>query len=94
VQAYRDGKIWAADVVRTSGKPKQLGVEADRESMTADGRDLIFLSIYVADEQGVIVPTPDNFWWHSKSVGPGKLSVSAMANQLPTNHAKQRRGLL
>lgn len=56
VVAYKGGKKWAEDEVRTAGVPAKLKVEVDRTDITADGRDLAFVSVTVLDDRGVEVP--------------------------------------
>jgi beta-galactosidase len=57
VQAFKDGKPWAEEVIRTTGKAAQLEAEVDREMIRADGTDLAFVTLKVIDEQGLVVPT-------------------------------------
>lgn len=56
VQAYKEGKPWAADVMQTAGEPARLVLEADRKKITADGRDLCFVAVRVVDAQGRLAP--------------------------------------
>lgn len=56
VQAWRDGRPWAEDRVRTAGNATQLHAEADRGTLSADGRDLSFISVQVLDASGQPVP--------------------------------------
>jgi beta-galactosidase len=60
VQAYRDGKPWASDSVRTAGAPAKLELVADRERIAGDGRDLSFLTVRVLDSAGHPAPTAHN----------------------------------
>ena len=56
VVAYRGGREWATDTVRTAGPAAQLVAQAERSRIRADGRDLAFVRITVADAAGVPVP--------------------------------------
>lgn len=56
VQAWRDGKPWAEDRVRTAQDATRLQAEADRTMISADGRDLAFISVQVRDASGQAVP--------------------------------------
>ena len=56
VVAYKQGKEWATDVVKTAGAPARLLLQADRTTIAADGRDLAFVTITVADQDGIPVP--------------------------------------
>jgi beta-galactosidase len=56
VVAYKDGKEWARETVRTAGAPAALQAQADRTTLSADGRDLAFVTVRIVDDAGV--PTP------------------------------------
>lgn len=56
VVAYRHGTKWAEDVVRTAGPAAKLVATADRQKLRADGTDLVFVTVVVADAQGTLVP--------------------------------------
>jgi beta-galactosidase len=60
VVAYKDGRRWATDVVKTTGKPTGLEVEPDRNEIAADGLDLSFVSVTVTDKSGLMAPLADN----------------------------------
>ena len=57
VVAYRNGQPWAEDLVETTGPATQLGLEVDRKTIAADGRDLAFITLTVMDAEGRMVPT-------------------------------------
>ncbi len=46
--------------VETTGDEARLDAEADRTVLTADGKDLTYITIDVTDEQGRIVPDAEN----------------------------------
>jgi beta-galactosidase len=58
--AYRDGKEWARDRVRTTRPPAQLLLSVDRAGIRADGLDLAFVTVAVTDTAGDTVPRSDN----------------------------------
>ena len=60
VVAYKNGARWAEDRMRTSGPPAQLSLIADRTVLHADGRDLAFVTVKIADKQGSLVPRSKN----------------------------------
>jgi beta-galactosidase len=60
VVTYRNGKEWATDEVRTAGTPARLDAMADRTIIAADGKDLSFVTIRVADAEGLTAPRADN----------------------------------
>lgn len=61
VVAYdAQGNKIGEDSRRTAGKPTAIVAQADRKSYRADGEDLVFVTIGVADSKGVVVPTCNN----------------------------------
>jgi beta-galactosidase len=60
VVVYRGGKEWAEDVIRTTGEPTQVILEPDRHEIAADGRDLCFVTVRIADGAGRTVPTANH----------------------------------
>ena len=56
VVAYKDGKAWAEDLVKTSGIASKIVLEPDRDRISADGRDLSFVTVRVVDAAGITVP--------------------------------------
>jgi beta-galactosidase len=56
VVAYKNGKKWATDVVRTAGPATKLSLKADRATIAADGKDLSFVTVTVTDKKGQLVP--------------------------------------
>ncbi len=82
VIAYKDGKEWATDVMKTTGPAVRLLAQADRTVITADGRDLSFVTITIADQDGVLVPRSRNRIRFSID-GPGE--IVATDNGDPTS---------
>ncbi|HSC53137.1 MAG TPA: beta-galactosidase GalB [Phnomibacter sp.] len=60
VVAYKNGKTWSTDEVRSTGPAAQLRLKADRTSIKADGNDLSFITISMVDAQGNTVPDAVN----------------------------------
>ncbi|HPR31283.1 MAG TPA: beta-galactosidase GalB [Prolixibacteraceae bacterium] len=56
VIAYKEGKKWAQAVMKTTGEAEKLLVEPDRTRISADGTDLSFITVRVADREGNTVP--------------------------------------
>ena len=48
--AYKNGKKWAEEVVKTTGEAVKLQAIADRNEINADGKDLSFISVQIADK--------------------------------------------
>jgi beta-galactosidase len=83
VIAYKAGKEWAVESVRTTGPASRLALSADRAKIAADGRDLSFVAVSVVDKDGLRVPTAGNPV-HFRIDGPGV--IAAMGNGDPTDH--------
>ncbi|CEN39440.1 DUF4982 domain-containing protein [Capnocytophaga cynodegmi] len=57
VIAYdKNGKAVAEKIVKTAGKPHSLRLTADRNVITADGKDLSFITIEAVDKDGNLCP--------------------------------------
>ena len=72
VVAYKDGKKWATDIVKTTGAPAKLLASADRSKIAADGQDLSFITVTVADQAGLQVPRSKNHLRFALE-GPGEI---------------------
>ncbi len=83
VVAYKDGKEWAREVVKTAGPAVKLVLKVDRKTIKADGRDLCFITASVTDSEGRIVPRADNTL-HFDVAGLGE--IIATDNGDPTSH--------
>ena len=82
VVAYKNGKIWATDEVKTASEPAKLKLEPDRSTISADGKDLSFVTVTVTDKNGVTVPRANNRV-HFDIEGPGE--IVATDNGDPTS---------
>jgi len=58
--AYKHGQKWAEAVVGTTGPATKLNLQPDRATIAADGRDLSFVTLTVADKDGQAVPRTKN----------------------------------
>jgi beta-galactosidase len=54
--ARRGGRAVATDVLRTAGRPHAVRLTADRDTLPADGRSLLFVTAEVVDARGTVVP--------------------------------------
>ncbi|NGM70478.1 DUF4982 domain-containing protein [Natronolimnobius sp. AArcel1] len=54
--AKEDGEIVDEHTLKTAGEPARIELEADRESIKPDGRDLVYVRATVTDENGVRIP--------------------------------------
>lgn len=82
VVTYKNGKLWAKDEVKTAGEPAGLNLKPDRAEIGADGRDLSFVTVMVADKAGLMAPRADNRL-HFEIEGPGE--IVATDNGDPTS---------
>lgn len=58
--AYKSGKKWAEQITRTTGSAAQLKIMADRKIIHADGEDVSFITVQVADKNGLPVAEANN----------------------------------
>ncbi len=72
VVTYKNGKRWAAQTIQTTGAAAQLMASADRKQISADGEDLSFITINVADANQLTVPESNNKIIFSIE-GPGEI---------------------
>jgi len=79
VVAYKNGKKWATDVMKTTGPAARLILSADRNKIQADGRDLSYITVTVTDKNGLLVPRSKN---HIKFEveGPGEIVATDNGN--------------
>ena len=80
VVAYdKDGNTVAEREVRTAGKPHHIELVADRATITADGRDLSFITVRVVDKDGNLCPDAQHLVEYSVS-GEGFYRAGANGN--------------
>jgi len=72
VVAYKNGRKWATDVMKTTGPAAKLTLSADRDKIRADGQDLSYITVTVADQKGLLVPRAKNHI-QFKVEGPGEI---------------------
>jgi len=72
VVAYKNGAKWAEAVQRTTGPATKLILAADRATVRADGTDLSFVTLTIADQDGLLVPRSKNAVKFSVT-GPGEI---------------------
>ena len=60
VVAYdANGKAVAEKVMKTAGEPYKIVLEADRNSIEADGKDIYFVNVKIVDKEGNFCPTDE-----------------------------------
>ena len=83
VVAYNaDGSVAGEKTVKTAGKPDHLVLTPNRTSLNADGEDLLYVMVQVADKDGNIVPTDER---EVKFGVKGAGTFRATANGDPTS---------
>ncbi|NIJ44849.1 beta-galactosidase [Wenyingzhuangia heitensis] len=83
VVSYKNGKKWATDEVKTTGKATKISLTADRAIIDADGQDVSFITVQITDRKGNMVPRTHNTVSY-KIEGPGE--IIAVGNGDPTSH--------
>jgi len=82
VVAYKEGKQWAEDAMKTTGPAAKLMLKPDRAEIKDDGLDLSFVTVTIADKDGLPVPRSKNPVKFELS-GPGE--IVAVDNGDPTS---------
>lgn len=82
VISYKNGNKWAEETIETTGSPKKLVCEVDRNKINPDGKDIAFITIKVVDDKGRLVPNANNEIVFSIE-GPGE--IVATDNGDPTD---------
>jgi beta-galactosidase len=77
VTAYKYHLPWAKDSVSTTGPSSKLALQADRPTIKADGADLSYVTLTVADSLGRLVP---------RSKNPISFSVTGPAEIIATDN--------
>jgi len=72
VKTWRDGQPWADATMKTTGSATQLLLEPDRTKIAADGTDLAYVTVRVADADGLTVPRAHSMIRYTIS-GPGEI---------------------
>ena len=66
------GKEVLTQEIKTAGAPAKMILHADRSTITADGKDLSFVTVKIVDSHGTPVPRADNLI-HFNIEGEGKI---------------------
>jgi beta-galactosidase len=92
VVAYKNGRKWAEDIVKTTAAASQIAMRADRAAIKADGRDLSFVTVKIADPSGLMVPRAKNTARFEIS-GPGEIVATdnGDATDLTSFQSKSRK---
>jgi len=79
--AYKDGRKIGAAVMRTAGGPARLRLTPDRAEIAADGDDLAYVLVEMADTDGNLCPLADNRV-HFDVKGPATIAGIGNGNPL------------
>lgn len=82
VKTWKKGEPWAEAERSTTGAATQLLVEADHPEIKADGQDLSYVTITIADEKGHLVPRSMN---RLKFKVEGAAEIAGICNGDATN---------
>jgi beta-galactosidase len=82
VITYKNGKPWATTITKTTGPAQRLVTAVDRDVISADGKDIAFITVQVSDKEGLLVPRSRNVITFTID-GPGE--IVATDNGDPTN---------
>ncbi len=77
--SYKNGKVWAEEIVKTTGVPTKLEAEVDRNTINSDGLDLAYITVRVLDEDGNFVANAENEIEFTVD-GPGALIATDNGN--------------
>ncbi len=83
VVAYKNGKRWAEEVVKTTNTASMISLAADHSTIKSDGSDLSFVTVKITDQNGLMVPRSNNRIKFEIS-GPGE--IIAVDNGDATDH--------
>lgn len=85
VVAYdKNGRSVEEKVIRTAGKPHHLEVVADRTRLSADGKDLAYITVRVVDKDGNLCPA-DSRMINFSVKGAGRYRAAANGDATSLN---------
>ena len=87
VEGKRGGTVVASEDVKTAGAATKVALSVDRSTISADGRDLAFVTADVQDAAGILVPTAANPLSFSVS-GPAEIAGVDNGNAIDTSTYK------
>jgi Glycoside hydrolase family 2 C-terminal domain 5/Domain of unknown function (DUF4982)/Glycosyl hydrolases family 2, sugar binding domain/Glycosyl hydrolases family 2 len=81
VIAFKNGKKWATDSMKTAGPAAKLVLSADHSTINADGHDLSYVTLTIADKSDLLVPRTKNRISFSIS-GPAEIIAADNGNPI------------
>lgn len=88
-EGFKNGKLVATDVVKTASDVAKIELLPDRSTISANGKDLSFITVKITDESGTLVPDADNLV-HFELEGEGKIVGVGNGNPMSLEPAKGR----
>ena len=88
-EGFKNGRLVVTDEVRTADDAAVLELSADRQEISADGRDLAYITVRITDEQGTLVPNADPLV-HFEIEGEGTIEGTGNGNPMSLEPAKGR----
>lgn len=83
IVAYKeDGSIAETKTIKTAGKTYRIKATADRKEISADEKDLTFVTIEILDKDGNLCPKADNLLFFDVE---GNVRLKAVCNGDPTD---------
>jgi beta-galactosidase len=79
---YRDGKPVRKSELRTAGKPAEIRLSADRTVLKADNQDLSYITVELADRQGIRNPKAEDTVRFEVT---GPVTIAAVGNGNPVS---------
>ena len=83
VVGYKDGKAILHKEMNTASKPAKISISPDRTVISADGKDLSYVTIRIEDKEGNLCPNADNLV-NFKIQGDGELIAVGNGNAATT----------
>ena len=79
----KDGKVVLTQEIHTAGAPAKIELIADRKVISADGKDLSFITVKILDKDGNVVPDADNLVNFKLN---GNAFIASVDNGDPVSH--------
>ncbi len=83
VVGYKNGRAILHKEISTAGKPARVTLTPDRTEITADGKDLSYVTVRIEDKDGNLCPNADNLV-NFKVSGAGELLAVGNGNAATT----------
>ncbi|MBE0649489.1 MAG: DUF4982 domain-containing protein [Bacteroidales bacterium] len=85
--SYKDGKQVKAVEEKTAGPAARIELSASRQKISANNKDISFVTVKIVDKDGIMVPDADNLV-NFTITGPGRIAGVANGNETSHNPFK------